>query len=165
MNTLRPTFKNLEASEISCFWSTSLQKPFAKTSVQKVDTIFPCWCEFLTWLSFSLSMSSQWFYWIILNHPDKSPRNLTPHSFSSCPETWCGSSAVQKKEGGSPLECWIHFWAPQCRNVVDVSEYIQQRAREMMTGLQLSAYEKKLRELRLFHLEKGRLRGIIAQYV
>jgi len=42
---------------------------------------------------------------------------------------------------------------------MDILERVQQRAAKMIKGLKHLSYEDKLRELGLFILEKGKLRG------
>ena len=48
-------------------------------------------------------------------------------------------------------------WAPQYKEVMDILEWVQRRATKMFKGLELG--RSGLREMELFSLEKGRLRG------
>lgn len=56
------------------------------------------------------------------------------------------------------LEYWVHFWAPKCERDMDILEKVQQR---MIMGLEHLSHEERLREQRLFNLEKRRLKGLL----
>jgi len=49
------------------------------------------------------------------------------------------------------------MWSSQCRRDMDLSECVQRRATRMIQGMEHLSYENRLRELRLFILEKRRL--------
>jgi len=58
------------------------------------------------------------------------------------------------------LESCIQFWTHQYRRDTDILERIQRKAIKMIKRLEHLSLEERLRELRLFSLEKKRLRGI-----
>ena len=57
------------------------------------------------------------------------------------------------------LEYCIQFWSPQHKEDMESLEQVQRRTTKMIRGPENLPYEDRVRELRLFNLEKA-LRGL-----
>ena len=57
------------------------------------------------------------------------------------------------------LQYCVQAWGPQHRKDAELLEWVQRWVSKMIRGLQHLSYEKRLRELGMFSLEKRRLLG------
>ncbi|KAJ7409162.1 hypothetical protein WISP_116266 [Willisornis vidua] len=82
---------------------------------------------------------------------------------------WSIRKSIVSREGGdtapllSPstahLECCVQYWAPQQKRDMELLEWVQWRAMNMMKGLKHLSCKNWLRELGLFSIKKRQLRG------
>ncbi|KAJ7422541.1 hypothetical protein BTVI_13732 [Pitangus sulphuratus] len=62
------------------------------------------------------------------------------------------------------IELCVQFWAPHFKKDTDVLECVQRRTVKVVKGLGDKSYEKQLRELQFFSLEKRRLKGHVTAF-
>lgn len=83
---------------------------------------------------------------------------------SRCKEVICPFHSAL---GSLHLKCWVWFWGPQRKREMGhlILKRAQQSATKINKGPEYLSYKERLRELKVFSLEKRKVRGIFSMCI